>query len=158
MGEIGSPGLQPRSCPIRLSPFSCIDARTIGTSLPNMLIKLALRLGRTSFNRFLPGWFLEIDFAESPSHRGVLSKFRENPTSGRWATRKMETRNLPVMQLDRRHSPRTARDVRGVGNRSQRTPATVPTSLEPRFVYENKPPLHFRDSKGEWISDAFRNI
>ncbi|GBO39413.1 hypothetical protein AVEN_237348-1 [Araneus ventricosus] len=40
--------------PIRLQPFSCIDVRTIGTSLPNMLIKLALRLRRTSFNRWAP--------------------------------------------------------------------------------------------------------
>ncbi|GBM08286.1 hypothetical protein AVEN_101420-1 [Araneus ventricosus] len=30
--------------PIRLSPFSSIEVSTIGTSLSNMLIKLALRL------------------------------------------------------------------------------------------------------------------
>ncbi|GBO16634.1 hypothetical protein AVEN_241831-1 [Araneus ventricosus] len=31
MGEIGSPGLQPRYYPIRLSPFSCNEVSIIGT-------------------------------------------------------------------------------------------------------------------------------
>ncbi|GBN52501.1 hypothetical protein AVEN_259697-1 [Araneus ventricosus] len=34
MGETGPPGLQPRSSPIRLSSFSCIEVSTIGMLLP----------------------------------------------------------------------------------------------------------------------------
>ncbi|GBM03160.1 hypothetical protein AVEN_70583-1 [Araneus ventricosus] len=64
IGEIGSPGLQHRSCPIRLSPFSCFEVSTIGTLLQKQLRGAASYEELTSLDgyRFLPGWFLEIDF------------------------------------------------------------------------------------------------
>ncbi|GBL66055.1 hypothetical protein AVEN_157623-1 [Araneus ventricosus] len=65
MGEIGSPDRQSRSCPIRLSPFSCTEVSTIGTSLQKQRRDAAgcEELLSLAGHRFLPGWFLEIDFA-----------------------------------------------------------------------------------------------
>ncbi|GBM90514.1 hypothetical protein AVEN_215775-1 [Araneus ventricosus] len=56
MGEIGSPDLQPRSCPIRLSSFSCIEVSTIGRHFRSneevqLAVKNFLRSFRTDYHQ-----------------------------------------------------------------------------------------------------------
>ncbi|GBM82604.1 hypothetical protein AVEN_255408-1 [Araneus ventricosus] len=64
MKETASPGLQPRSCYIRFAPFFCIEVGTMGTSLRSQGRDVVgcEELPSLAGYRFLPEWFLEIDF------------------------------------------------------------------------------------------------